>query len=506
MIRYVIENPTILTRIIIASLLLCTLPITAASARSHNTPRHAVVTGRILSPQGNSPVSLTINRLGFGQEELTAQPDAAGRFSFRFETYVPVDAWLSYKINFLLLLHPGDSLYVEFDGTTYDRVALLHTIAFKRDPADVNKKAALFQKLYYSNHLYRYDYGRQQNKIKSATPAEYLQYCDSLRQVGIAFQEAFVRKENPGAEVSDWAKLFVERNYYDNVIFFPDNHRKALVLKQSEWDVTTDYYIPLRKYYDIQKSLISADAISSYISNYVIGYILRNAQHDITTFGRAVTREQQDSVILQRIIKDSENPLIKEISLCFLLNNRLKESALKTFRKNYAVADAHITQPFLREPLFAKYQKKKNETDSASKTIGKTWLSGSSATVDSVIQHNQGKVIYIDIWATWCAPCRQEFPFANKLEDTFSGDVVFLYLCIDSDKDAYQNMLKKIAHRGVYSFLNEKESQVLRQKYAINGVPHYMLIDKDGHIAHEGHAFRPSQDETPAILRKLTLQ
>jgi thiol-disulfide isomerase/thioredoxin len=502
----VIQTSNILTRVLTGSLFVCMLTGTAAAAVSPNMSRHVVVTGKINSYQGSAPISLAITRLGFGQEELTIQPDVAGKFSFRFDTFIPVDAWLSYKTNFLLLLHPGDSLYVEFDGTTNDRIALLNTITFQRDPFDVNRKAALFQKLYYGSHLYRYDYGRQQNRIKSATPAEFLLYCDSLRQVAMAFQHAFVKKENPGTEVSDWSKLFVERSYYDNVSFYPDNHRKAFVLKYSEWDVPVKYYALLRKYHDIKKSLISADAISSYIPHYVYRYIMGNIEHDITGFNSSLSREQRDSLILTRIIKDSETPLIKEISLCFLLNNRLEESALKTFEKNYAIADAHITQPFLREPLQATYAKKRQEIDNSSTIIGQPWLSGSSAAVDSIIQHNKGKVIYIDIWATWCAPCRQEFPYSNKLEDTFSNDVVFLYLCIDSDKDAYQNMLEKIAHKGFYNFLSKKESQLLREKHAITGVPHYMVIDKSGHLVYGGYALRPSQDETSATLRKLTQQ
>jgi hypothetical protein len=79
-----------------------------------------------------------------------------------------------------------------------------------------------------------------------------------------------------------------------------------------------------------------------------------------------------------------------------------------------------------------------------------------------------------------------------------------LYLCLDSDKNAFQNLVKTFAHRGIHRFLDVKQSQLLKQKYNINAFPHYMLIDKNGDIANTGYEIRPSEDGTATVIRNLT--
>lgn len=72
--------------------------------------------------------------------------------------FVPTDAWVGYQTNFLILLHPGDNMYMEFDGTTYDRVTLLKSAIFKGDASAINTSAALFQQLYFDSPFCRVDY------------------------------------------------------------------------------------------------------------------------------------------------------------------------------------------------------------------------------------------------------------------------------------------------------------------------------------------------------------
>jgi hypothetical protein len=324
-------------------------------------PWPVVIFGKVNAPKENSSIKLAVNRIGFHQEELTTHLDAEGHFSFTFTTYVPTDAWIDYRTNFLILLHPGDSLYVEFDGTTNDRVAVLKSAIFKGDASATNESAALFQRLYYDSPFYNYDYSKRQNKIKDSTPSEYMRFCDSVREMAINFQKAYVKKVKPGNEVSNWSRLFIEDDYYLNASIYPDSHRSALVLKKSDWDVPGDYYNFLSQYYDIKQSLISGNAIGSYISKYTYKYIRGKAQRDIAVLNRSMSIEQQDSILIQRIVEDSKGPIIREISLCFFLNDLLEESAIGIFEQNQAIANANITQPFLREPLFEKYFRKKKK-------------------------------------------------------------------------------------------------------------------------------------------------
>ena len=122
---------------------------------SYNIPREVNITGKIenIDPN-NHEIALFVNRLGFNQTPIYITADSLGNFQTSFETYTPTDIWLSYKTNFIILVQPGDSIYVEFDGQLDIRYQTLETIKFSGDNAKANQDAAKFQVMYYSNPLY----------------------------------------------------------------------------------------------------------------------------------------------------------------------------------------------------------------------------------------------------------------------------------------------------------------------------------------------------------------
>ncbi|MDE6451195.1 MAG: TlpA family protein disulfide reductase, partial [Odoribacter sp.] len=55
-----------------------------------------------------------------------------------------------------------------------------------------------------------------------------------------------------------------------------------------------------------------------------------------------------------------------------------------------------------------------------------------------------GKYVYIDVWATWCGPCRGELPHLKKLEHRFKGkNIAFVSISCDQDKSAWEKMVKE---------------------------------------------------------------
>ena len=111
---------------------------------------------------------------------------------------------------------------------------------------------------------------------------------------------------------------------------------------------------------------------------------------------------------------------------------------------------------------------------------------------EKLIGKYNGKVVYIDFWATWCGPCRQEIPYAKILSSHFAGqDVMFLYLCCQSDKKNWENTIKSEQMTGDQYLLSSDEYNILTKLFNIHGVPTYVLIDKKGNIV-EKNAPRPS--------------
>jgi thiol-disulfide isomerase/thioredoxin len=116
-------------------------------------------------------------------------------------------------------------------------------------------------------------------------------------------------------------------------------------------------------------------------------------------------------------------------------------------------------------------------------------------------QKHEGKVMYIDVWAPWCGPCRSEFQYAPQLKKKFEGkDVVFVYICGSGEKDAWENCIKQYKVNGDHYYVEGNTYNELQKKYSINGIPHFMIMDKQGIIV-DFKSSRPSNlDETTRRL------
>ncbi len=119
----------------------------------------------------------------------------------------------------------------------------------------------------------------------------------------------------------------------------------------------------------------------------------------------------------------------------------------------------------------------------------------------------KGKVIYVDFWASWCGPCRAEFPHSKNMKSGLSVEeakkIVFLNISIDDSKDAWKEAIKSL---GIDDFEHGHSaggwSSKVVAKFQIRGIPRYMIIDKTGKII-KLNATRPSAPETIDELRLL---
>lgn len=113
----------------------------------------------------------------------------------------------------------------------------------------------------------------------------------------------------------------------------------------------------------------------------------------------------------------------------------------------------------------------------------------------------KGKYVYIDIWATWCLPCRRELPYMKELEAKFEGkNIVFLGLSVDDDKKEWEEMVRSGALSGVQLYLGTGSS--FQKKMRIDGIPRFILLDTEGKIINPNMS-RPSAESTAETLMNL---
>lgn len=112
-----------------------------------------------------------------------------------------------------------------------------------------------------------------------------------------------------------------------------------------------------------------------------------------------------------------------------------------------------------------------------------------------------GKVIYIDVWATWCGPCRKEIPKFAELVERFKGNnkVEFISISVDEDEDAWKELIATDKPAWPQYRLTPEQNKKFSTAMGITGIPRFILIGSDGKLI-APDAARPSSENIDAII------
>lgn len=117
----------------------------------------------------------------------------------------------------------------------------------------------------------------------------------------------------------------------------------------------------------------------------------------------------------------------------------------------------------------------------------------------------RGKYVYIDVWATWCGPCRAEIPYLKAIEEKYHDKKIeFVSISIDTKKD-YEKWKKFVTEKqlgGIQLFADNDWNSDFVKAYNINGIPRFILIDPKGNIVN-ANADRPSSPRLVEVLNAL---
>ena len=115
----------------------------------------------------------------------------------------------------------------------------------------------------------------------------------------------------------------------------------------------------------------------------------------------------------------------------------------------------------------------------------------------------KGKVVLVDVWASWCGPCLRQIPYMKKLEEEFKGkDVVFLGVSVDEvkNKDKWLESLDTKKPTGIQLWAKGWDSHIAKA-YKIRSIPRFLLFDKEGNII-SVDAPRPSDPKLKTLIEK----
>lgn len=99
----------------------------------------------------------------------------------------------------------------------------------------------------------------------------------------------------------------------------------------------------------------------------------------------------------------------------------------------------------------------------------------------------QGKLVYLDFWASWCAPCRQSFPWMNELQAKYGAQgFQIIGVNLDAKKEDANKFLESTPARFMLAF---DPSGATPRSYGVKGMPTSVLIAPDGKVIFEHRGF-----------------
>ena len=315
-------------------------------------------------------------------------------------------------------------------------------------------------------------FGQKPQEFKENVKAFFAELDKKLKAYG--FDEEFVKNQEK------WTNY----KFVEYLTIFPTYHRYT---SGNEAILPDDFYAERDGIdYDNAEEFRNIDTYRDLVRSKFYGIIKNpNDAESIKEFITAVNALKSDNIradlakgTFQLI---SPNSTVNKEIFDFINKNVTDEKVKEAAKKAYDVAVKLI--PGSPSPKFSNYEN----------------FNGSTTSLDDF----KGKVTYIDVWATWCIPCRGEIPALKELEKKFHGkDVAFVSISIDQNKDEWKEFVQSEDLKGVQLFAENAFDSQFIQDYGIRQIPTFIIVDKEGKIVN-ADAPRPSSDEITGVLEGL---
>lgn len=184
----------------------------------------------------------------------------------------------------------------------------------------------------------------------------------------------------------------------------------------------------------------------------------------------------------------------------FLFHNTFMEAVetdFETFQKFSTIYDTYQNDTsFLRvEKMYVDALGHLMEGKVAPEIIAKSMTSK-----DINLSTLRGKYKYIDVWATWCAPCVKEIPALQELQKMYKdAPIEFVSISIDDNMSVWKGFVRNKKLTGLQLFVEGAWEADIIRKFHIESIPRFILLDKENNIIN-ANAPRPSEPRLKQIL------
>ncbi|WP_158447948.1 TlpA family protein disulfide reductase [Aquimarina longa] len=378
-----------------------------------------------------------------------------------------------------MFLDQGDQLELSIDTNKFDE-----SITYTGTAADVNNylaKKVLLQESFLSNGPKSYE---------TLFSKEATEFKNEVSKQKYAKNELLKKYPNLDPQfVTDQTK----ENHYEYLSMLNDfKETHTYYTKKSAYDTPKGFLDELKDFdIDNANDFKTSQAYQELI---------------ISIFNKLSSEKaSKDSIPLSKVLKESlsnikskniKDALIKELTTQISPRN---ENVAELYSMIIEVSDDNE----MKDELTQKFEKIKRLFKGNKSPLFSNYKNYSGGTTS--LNELLGKYVYIDVWATWCAPCKAEIPYLKKIEEEFRHkNIEFVSISIDEQAkyDTWKNMVSEKELKGVQLFADDNWSSKFVTDYIIQGIPRFILIDPDGNIV-TASAPRPSDSKLLDLFKEL---
>ena len=204
--------------------------------------------------------------------------------------------------------------------------------------------------------------------------------------------------------------------------------------------------------------------------------------------------ESLDAIQTEVEVTDSiyADPVLRDFSKAQKLYERLDRRRQPLNRACLAILNT-IQLPSVRNSILAENDKFINmqkaevaHSDCLRPSSDVEGLTDGEAILRKIVEPFKGRIVYLDIWGTWCGPCKDKLKESHFVKEQLKNyDIVYLYLCNGSTDESWKNVIKEYKLTGencVHYNLPKDQQSAIERYLNVNSFPTYKLIDKQGNI------------------------
>jgi len=451
--------------------------ISLTACKHTNKINHANISGNI---KDASFETIYIKHLDTGiTDTLSVQKD--GTFSLKIDSLRPGLLSLKFKKkNFIIYLEPSFDLKISYNPSLKDGAVSFtgkgqNENTFLRSYTKFNQQFKKYKDYYFLGALDESDFLTKMDSVKKAK-TDFLNNSKNL--------SANFKKLEEKNILFSWAN---QLNYYESY--------RRYVTKNNKFKVSESFYNYKKELSKEDNNLLSLPSYKAYFKSYIA---------DLTETALKKDSLQDWSQVYIQLIADSiKNQTLK--------NNLLYSDA------QYALTYTDDLEGYYKTFMNASTNKENNakitEIYTALKKVAKgnpspqfvdyeNYAGGTTSLKDL-----KGKFVYIDVWATWCGPCKAEIPFLKKIEEEYHNkNIAFVSISVDTKNahNKWKKMIKDKKMGGIQLFSDNNWNSKFVKDYMIKGIPRFIFIDPKGNII-SANAPRPSSAKLTKLFKAYKL-